>query len=78
MRGSRDPCFFRVFFFLILILDGGLICRFVDKDRRLWSIFGCQITWLSIFFFFIIIVGCLGQLARTTTIPHGPLNILQA
>jgi hypothetical protein len=23
-------------------------------------------------------VGCPGQLARTTTIPHGPLNILQA
>ena len=46
MRGSRDPCFFRVFFFSILIVDGGLICRFVDKDGRLWSFFGCQITWL--------------------------------
>jgi hypothetical protein len=29
-------------------------------------------------FFFFISVGCPGQLARTTTIPHGPLNILQA
>jgi len=30
------------------------------------------------FFFFLIYVGCLGQLTRTTTIPHGPLDILQA
>jgi hypothetical protein len=29
-------------------------------------------------FFFLIYMGCPGQLARTTTIPHGPLNILQA
>jgi hypothetical protein len=29
-------------------------------------------------FFFLIIVGCPGQLAGTTTIPHGPLSILQA
>jgi len=27
--------------------------------------------------FFFISVGCPGQLTRTTTIPHGPLNILQ-
>ena len=32
----------------------------------------------SIFFFFLIHVGCPGQLTRTTTIPHGPLDILQA
>jgi hypothetical protein len=31
-----------------------------------------------LFFFFFISVGCLGQFTRTTTIPHGPLNILQA
>ena len=30
------------------------------------------------FFFFLIYVGCPGQLTRTTTIPHGPLYILQA
>jgi hypothetical protein len=30
------------------------------------------------FFFFLISVGCPGQLARTMTIPHGPLNTLQA
>ena len=30
------------------------------------------------FFFFLINVGCPGQLTRTTTIPHGPLDILQA
>ena len=30
------------------------------------------------FFFIIIHVGCPGQLTRTTTIPHGPLDILQA
>ena len=30
------------------------------------------------FFFFFIHVGCPGQLTRTTTIPHGPLDILQA
>jgi len=29
----------------------------------------------SFFFFY---VGCPGQLTRTTTIPHGPLDILQA
>jgi len=29
-------------------------------------------------FFFLISVGCPGQLTRITTIPHGPLNILQA
>jgi len=32
----------------------------------------------SLFFFFLIYVGCPGQLTRTTTIPHGPLDILQA
>jgi len=32
----------------------------------------------KLFFFFLIIVRCLGQLARTTTIPHGLLSILQA
>jgi len=32
----------------------------------------------GIFFFFLIHVGCPGQLTRTTTIPHGPLDILQA
>jgi hypothetical protein len=32
----------------------------------------------SYFFFFLIYVGCPGQLTRTTTIPHGPLDILQA
>jgi hypothetical protein len=31
-----------------------------------------------LFFFFLIHVGCSGQLTRTTTIPHGPLDILQA
>ena len=30
------------------------------------------------FFFFFFYVGCPGQLTRTTTIPHGPLDILQA
>jgi len=29
-------------------------------------------------FFFFIYVGCPDQLTRTTTIPHGPLDILQA
>jgi len=36
-----------------------------------------QSTTFYLFFFFIS-VGCPGQLTRTTTIPHGPLNILQA
>ena len=31
-----------------------------------------------LFFFFLIHVGCPGQLTRTTTIPHGSLDILQA
>ena len=30
------------------------------------------------FFLFLIYVGCPGQLTRTTTIPHGPLDALQA
>jgi hypothetical protein len=30
------------------------------------------------FIFFLIYVGCPSQLTRTTTIPHGPLDILQA
>jgi len=29
-------------------------------------------------YFFLIYVGCPGQLTRTTTILHGPLDILQA
>jgi hypothetical protein len=33
---------------------------------------------LESFFFFLIYVGCPGQLTRTTTIPHGSLDILQA
>ena len=33
---------------------------------------------LLLFFFFFIYVGCPGQLTRTTTIPHSPLDILQA
>jgi hypothetical protein len=33
---------------------------------------------LTRFFFFLFYVGCSGQLTRTTTIPHGPLDILQA
>jgi hypothetical protein len=31
-----------------------------------------------IIFFFFIYVGCSGQFTRTTTIPHGPLDTLQA
>jgi len=33
---------------------------------------------LPILLFFFIYVGCPGQLTRTTTIPHSPLDILQA
>jgi hypothetical protein len=40
------------------------------------------INWLArlpwLIFFFLIYMGCPGQLTRTTTIPHGPLDILQA
>jgi hypothetical protein len=39
---------------------------------------GIAIFFFFFFFFFFIYVGCPGQLTRTTTIPHGPLNILQA
>ena len=31
-----------------------------------------------IYIYILIYVGCPGQLTRTTTIPHGPLDILQA
>jgi hypothetical protein len=38
-----------------------------------------DMKWMDIFFFFLLIhVGCPGQLTRTTTIPHGPLDIRQA
>ena len=45
----------------------------------LWVIF-FFFVWVIFFFFFffLIYVGCPGQLTRTTTIPHGPLDILQA
>ena len=39
---------------------------------------GFVLTYDTFFFFFLIYVGCPGQLTRTTTIPHGPLDILQA
>jgi len=42
------------------------------------KVIGCAVTRLAFFFFFLIYVGCPGQLTRTTTIPHGPLDILQA
>jgi len=48
---------------------------------NLYPIFAVLILLLNYFnnkFFFLIYVGCLGQLTRTTTIPHGPLDILQA
>jgi hypothetical protein len=34
--------------------------------------------FIFLFFIFLIYMGCPGQLTRTTTIPHGPLDILQA
>ena len=37
-----------------------------------------DVEFVFFFFFFLIYVGCPGQLTRTTTIPHGPLDILQA
>ena len=38
----------------------------------------CITSYYFFYFFFLIHVGCPGQLTRTTTIPHGPLDILQA
>jgi len=35
-------------------------------------------VYLFIYLFIFIYVGCPGQLTRTTTILHGPLDILQA
>ena len=35
-------------------------------------------TYFFLFFFVLIHVGCSGQLTRITTIPHGPMDILQA
>ena len=54
-------------------------CCFFETCGAIWvlpteSIF---ILVTKLFFFFIH-VGCLGQLTRTTTIPHSPLDILQA
>jgi len=48
-------------------------CLFIYTSKSLkWVIH------FFFFFFFLIYVWCPGQLTRTTTIPHGPLNILQA
>jgi hypothetical protein len=41
-------------------------------------IFGAKMNFLPFIFFFFIYVGCPGQLTRTTTILHDPLDILQA
>jgi hypothetical protein len=42
------------------------------------KIISCDQFKIQLDFFFLIYVGCPGQLTRTTTIPHGPLDILQA
>jgi len=66
---TPDTYFFGVFWGFFF---QGFLCIYFG--RIFWSIlFGCT-SW---FFFFIISVGCPGQFTRTTTIPHGPLNILQ-
>jgi hypothetical protein len=45
----------------------------IDSENKV-----CVNTWVLLLLFFFISVGCPGQLARTTTIPHGPQNTLQA
>jgi len=55
----------------ILIMILSYISIFLTIPMRVFLV-------LFLLFFFLIIVGCPGQLAGTTTIPHGPLSILQA
>jgi hypothetical protein len=47
----------------------------IRKMRNSWEFL---FLFIIIIIFFLIHVGCPGQLTRTTTIPHGPLDILQA
>jgi hypothetical protein len=52
---------------------------FLESTKENLSFYSLSYNfYLNFFFFFLIYVGCPGQLTRTTTIPHGPLDILQA
>ena len=55
--------------------------QFLRRDwfwkKKVTHNLGAWFTFI-LFFFFLIYVGCPGQLMRTTTIPHGPLDTLQA
>jgi len=53
-------------------ITGPLSCGLLCNDVKHYD----HLKYIYVFFF--IYVGCPGQLTRTTTIPHGPLDILQA
>jgi hypothetical protein len=47
-------------------------------DKHYIQVFIFCLSAMNFFFLFFIYAGCPGQLTRTTTIFHGPLDILQA
>jgi len=76
-------------FYIISSLPGKLLLIYNLSMQRLFGPTGRSVSLPCnqhinslpkqiLFFFFLIYVGCPGQLTRTTTIPHGPLDILQA
>ena len=65
-----DPDVINFINFTSNILGNSKLSFFINFDH---TFFGMVSS-----FFFLIYVGCPGQLTRTTTIPHGPLDILQA
>ena len=63
----------------IILATTRLKCKIKKIIFLVWSYYHLYKHELrTLFFFFLIYVGCSGQLTRTTTIPHGLLDILQA
>ena len=58
----------------IIQTSGQVITRAQKVTTEYWCVW---ILFLFKMCFFLISVGCSGQLARITTIPHRPLNTLQ-
>jgi len=84
MGGSIDKIYYSATFPIVInlccpqertlkALNYYSLMQYVNDSKREDN----QLYTISFFFFFIY-VGCPGQLTRTTTIPHSPLDILQA
>jgi len=62
---------------LLVAIASEVSTRHCSTTRKFLALLPIYFVYFVIFFF-LIYVGCPGQLTRTTTIPHGPLDILQA